>query len=110
MAQPFSVAAVGDDTIAIRRDGPHDAFLIVARLRGAGAVNLMPSRLTPGEDDRHALPGHWRPVLHTEDLRFCPDPIPPDIDSAVGMTIRFHRPCAIVLRSVPEDVSGGSVR
>lgn len=109
-AAAFHVAAIGDDTIVMRRDGPDDAFLIVARLRGAGVVNLMPSRVTSLEDDSNATSGLWRPILHTEDTEFCPDPVPPILDFAAGAaTICFQRPSAIVLKRVRKTSAAGAV-
>ena len=38
-------------------------------------------------------------VLSTEDERFAPDPIPPDIEiESDGVVVRFERPGAVILR------------
>jgi hypothetical protein len=48
------VAALDDETNAIRRDGSHDAFLVVARLKGAGVVDLEDDPFNSMPGDSHA--------------------------------------------------------
>jgi glycosidase len=56
-ASPFQVAALDDATIAILRDGSHDAFLVIARLRGAGVVDFRHGRFSARSSDRAAPAG-----------------------------------------------------
>jgi len=96
---PFYVAALDDATIAIRRGGSHDAFLVVARLMGAGVIELGHGPSSARSSDSDTLAGPWKLVLTSEDSPFSPDPSPPGIDwTEQGMAIRFLRPSAVVLR------------
>lgn len=98
-ASTFHVAALDDATIAMRQDGSHTTFLVVARLKGAGVVDLMHGPLSACPSDTHALMGRWQPVLTSEDPAFSPDPSPPEADyTAPAPTLRFVRPSAVILR------------
>ena len=77
--------ALDDSTVAFRREASEeDAVLVVARLRGDGAV-AVPSLGA----------GRYRTILDTEDPAFASDSRPPVIDMAAG-SIRFARPGALV--------------
>jgi maltooligosyltrehalose trehalohydrolase len=94
----FDVDAVGADTIALeRRSDAGGTLLVVARLRGAGAVGPPPWRA--------AGAARWTVVLTTEDAPFL-DPSErdrhtrPHVDrAAAGPTIVFVRPSAVLLRA-----------
>jgi maltooligosyltrehalose trehalohydrolase len=79
--------AQGDDALVVRRRLASECFLIVVRLRGAGAVDLQPplQRTTRVET-----------VLTTEDPQFAPDPDPPAVSIS---RVDFRRPGAVVLRT-----------
>jgi maltooligosyltrehalose trehalohydrolase len=95
----FHVAAPDDATIAIHRDGPRHAFLLVVRLKGAGVVDLEPGPFDARPSDGDGPPGPWEMVLSSEDPEFSPDPAPPAVNGAEpALTIRFLRPSAVVLR------------
>jgi maltooligosyltrehalose trehalohydrolase len=70
------------------RPGSDRSFLIVARLRGSGAVNA-----------QELAESSWQVVLDTEDAAFALDPAPPAIDY-VGGTVHFRRPGAVVLHTM----------
>jgi maltooligosyltrehalose trehalohydrolase len=72
-------------TIAICRPAADGAYWIVARLKGAGVVDLTASGAP------HAL----ATVLTTEDPEFAVDPQRPSLD---GRRIRFQRPSAVILK------------
>jgi len=76
--------ALDDSTVAFRRDDGHDSWLVVARMRGSGAVRV--PALTSGPS---------RVVLDTEDPAFASDSRPPAIDAGRG-SIDFARPGAVV--------------
>jgi maltooligosyltrehalose trehalohydrolase len=82
------VSVVDEGVLLVRRSAPgRRTLLIVARLRGSGAVN-------PGGG---LLAGHsWLPLLSTEDGAFTNDPRPIASDPASGV-LNFARPGAIVL-------------
>jgi allophanate hydrolase subunit 1 len=66
----------------------------VARLRGAGSIDLAP--LAAARSHRH---GGWQVLLTTEEPLFAPDPRPPQIDvAAAGPAVRFERPGAVILK------------
>jgi Tfp pilus assembly protein PilX len=75
--------AIGDDTLAFVREDEGRRLLVVARLRGSGAVS---PRALGG--------GGWTRVVDTEDPAFAGDPRPIRVD---GGTVEFARPGAIVL-------------
>jgi maltooligosyltrehalose trehalohydrolase len=74
-------APLDDDSVSFKRGSD---FVVVARLRGGGRVNV-----------EHLAGGRWEPVLTTEDDRFAPDARPPRVESTA---IEFARPGAIVFR------------
>ena len=78
--------AVNEDTVMFTRPGRERSFLVVARLRGAGEVQV--NELTCRT---------WQPVLETEDPRFARDPRPPIVDTTRG-SIDFTRPGAILFQ------------
>lgn len=88
-----SARALGPDSILLRRSSPNGPdHLLVARLRGAGAVDLPPETAPAA--------GAWEVVLTTEDPSFAPDPTPPTLEPhGEGMRVRFERPSAILLRA-----------
>jgi maltooligosyltrehalose trehalohydrolase len=68
--------------------------LVVARLRGAGVVDLQGHAFT-----QEAVRG-WVPVLTSEDPAFSPEPAPVEVEcSGIAPVIRFAGPAAIVLRA-----------
>jgi maltooligosyltrehalose trehalohydrolase len=75
--------ALGADSVMVARPGVRQRFLIVARLRGAGRVEV------------RDLAGAWKTLLTTEDPAFAPDPMPIGID---GTAVDFRRPGAVVLQ------------
>ena len=78
--------ALDDSTVAFRRDGEHATFLVVARMRGCGSVQV------PFLRD-----GDYRAIFDTERAPFVEDARPPHADHATG-TIEFQRPGAIVFQ------------
>ncbi|HYT75922.1 MAG TPA: hypothetical protein VEL79_14305, partial [Vicinamibacterales bacterium] len=80
--------ALGDDTIVFERRSPEGtpAFLVVARLRGAGQVTVP-----------ELLDGAWDIVLTTEDQQFADDGMPPAVDHVAGC-IRLARPGAVLFQ------------
>jgi maltooligosyltrehalose trehalohydrolase len=98
----FHVAALDEATIAIRRDGAHETFLVVVRLRGAGAVDVTPALAATGSDTKRAV-RRWMPILTTESPTLSPDPSPPEFEeTATAAIVRFQRPSAIILKSESE--------
>jgi maltooligosyltrehalose trehalohydrolase len=86
--------AVDADTVVMRRADGDDECWIVARLRGAGSIDLAPLA-----ERRSHRDGKWRVLLTTEEPLFAPDPRPPQIDlAAAGPAIRFERPGAVILK------------
>lgn len=101
----FHASALDDATVAMRRDGSHDTFLIVARLKGTGEVDLAHG-LTTRERENPPRIGRWQLVLNSEDPAFSLEPMPPELDLAFeAATVRFLRPSAIVLRQRVSEVS-----
>ena len=87
--------ALDDSTVAFRREADgEEPLLIVARLRGGGAVAVPALR-----------GGGYRAVLDTEDPAFAPDSRAPVVDLAAG-SIHFARPGAVVFSAAPADASG----
>ena len=91
-AGDFEAIGLGEDTILLRREaegGP--SFWLVARLRGAGPVELsIPDR--ESEQDLTV-------VLTTEDSPYAPDPRPPAFAlSGTTPVIDFAGPAAVLLR------------
>ncbi len=82
--------AIDDVTIVIRRSQPGTQFLICARLRDAGRVDLR-AALADG--------GPWRTLLTTEEAAFASDPQPPRIDLA-RRVIDFSRAGAVIFQSI----------
>jgi hypothetical protein len=84
------------DTLAIRRADNGADFLIIAKLRGSGTIDVGTVRLVP-DDNGHR--SGWEVVLTTEDGLFAPDPVPITVDRQPdGPVIHFSRPGAIILR------------
>jgi maltooligosyltrehalose trehalohydrolase len=77
--------ALDASTVAFRRAAGERDVLVVARLRGAGAVSVRALR------DRG-----YATLLDTEDPAFAPDSRPPVVDAANGI-IHFARPGAVLL-------------
>ena len=83
-ARECTAHAIGADTVVFRRDAPGESpVLVVARLRGSGAVSV-PALAAVG----------WSPLLTTEETQYADDPRPPRIES--GGAIDFQRPGAVV--------------
>ena len=82
--------AAGGDTVVLRRAGGGRTLLVVARLRGAGTVDVAAP----------ANPG-WEVLLTTEDAAFCTDPRPIRLESStpLGLRLHFARPGAVVALS-----------
>jgi maltooligosyltrehalose trehalohydrolase len=81
-----------DVTIAMRRTAGNAAYWIVARLKGAGAVDLA------------ATTRALTIVLNTEDREFASDPQPPSVH---GRQVRFQRPSAVILKESERNGAGG---
>jgi maltooligosyltrehalose trehalohydrolase len=78
--------AIPPDAVVMRRQGAADCFLIVARLRGRGAVPIGVAA---------AAGARLESVLTTEEPEFATDPHPPELTPS---TVHFRRPGAVVLR------------
>jgi maltooligosyltrehalose trehalohydrolase len=88
--------ALDADTIAMRRADGGEDFLIVAKLRGAGTIDVGTVHLVSGENQHR---GAWAVVLTTEDALFATDPVPIAVDrQPEGPVVHFSRPGAIILR------------
>jgi maltooligosyltrehalose trehalohydrolase len=94
--------ARGDDAVLMRRTEANESFLVVARLRGRGPVQIGSLPLEGGgHGELGASPrragGSHEPVvvLTTEDARFVDDPQPPQVSRSV---VTFERPGAVVLQ------------
>jgi maltooligosyltrehalose trehalohydrolase len=88
----FDAVALDEDTVAVRRVAEGDAIVVVARLRGAGAVALEPVAGGVAAD------ADWRCLLTTEDARFSAEPEPPVLHlGARPPRIGFSRPGAVVI-------------
>jgi len=90
----FEAKAVDADTLVLRRRGAGGATLLaVARLRGAGAVELRPPLLDPRD-------ATWTPAWSSEDPAFAEDPQPIRVEATKkqGLRIEFARPSALVLQ------------
>jgi maltooligosyltrehalose trehalohydrolase len=94
--------ALDPGTVAVRRaagdsgrdDAPVGPLLLVARLAGAGRVEIPASLL------RGAAPRAWAPRLTTEDAAYAPDPRPVRrADAGDGLALTFARPGAVVLEA-----------
>ncbi len=82
-ADPVDAGTVDDATVFVSRGD----WLIVARLRGAGAVDV------------EAGAGGLTPALTTEDAPFTADPAPIGIERTGGrVRLSFARPSAVVFR------------
>lgn len=95
------VEALDRDTIAIVRESAVSAWLVVARLRGGGAVtaDTLGKLLEPRT-------WKWRCHLTTEDPSYVPEPQPVVVDvSGPVPSIRFARPSAVVF--AVEDAASG---
>jgi maltooligosyltrehalose trehalohydrolase len=91
-------AAPDADTVVIRRgERPGERLMVVARLRGAGTVDLAP--FVDG-----APPGRWAVALTTEDPVFRgPDDAGASFDPVIHpgpgrLVVQFLRPSAVILR------------
>jgi len=83
------VATAGDDALVVEYTGDGRTLLLVARLRGAGAVEPAP----PAGGVRRP-----RPLLSTEDPAFTTDARPVALDPAGHATrLSFARPGAVLL-------------
>ncbi len=81
-------------TVVMRRAADGETFWVVARLTGAGMVDLAPLAEARGEAG-----GDWTLVLSTEDPTFADDSTPPSIDRQGGAPlVRFERPGAVIFR------------
>jgi maltooligosyltrehalose trehalohydrolase len=91
----FTAQAPDEATIVVRRTGAAGVIvLIVARLQGAGTIDLGESDGTRGESVA------WDCLLTSEDVDFSPTPAPPLVDcSGRAPTISFPGPSAVILRS-----------
>jgi maltooligosyltrehalose trehalohydrolase len=91
-AASFRVEALDEGTIAMSRTGSGGTILTIARLKGAGPVELTDALDGPADRQRSRA---WRVLLTTEDAAFSPDPAPPRL--AAPATVQFLRPSAIIL-------------
>ncbi len=92
--EDFAVEALDDDTILmIRTNGAGVSHLIVARLRGAGPVDLGASALVA------AMVGGWTRVLTSEDPAFSAATAV-DVDcSGATPVVWFAGPAAVILKA-----------
>ncbi|MGH9663935.1 MAG: malto-oligosyltrehalose trehalohydrolase, partial [Bryobacteraceae bacterium] len=92
--RPFEILPWEDDSLIAKRSASNgDALLAVVRLRGAGAVEVVPGA---GKE--------WTPILATEDPAFAPDPHPPRI-APDPLTVEFMRPGAVLFRTAQKGES-----
>lgn len=92
-ADRFRVAALGDLTLLLERStaaGP--TLLMVLQCKRGGSIDLSKHPMRTPHAGRR-----WDVLLSTEELRFCGDPRPPQIDAAIPR-IDFQRPGAVILR------------
>ncbi len=91
--------ALGDEAVALCRDGGGAATLVIARLRGEGDL------LIEHNADLVAPRGtRWELALTTEDEGLATDPMPIEVDLGEPESppsVRFRRAGAIVLRAIP---------
>jgi maltooligosyltrehalose trehalohydrolase len=86
--------APDEGSVVIRRAEHGDVFWIVARLKGAGPVDLAPLVEARAEQD-----GAWKVVLSTEEPAYAVDPAPPQIDRQPGgPVVHFVRPGAVIFQ------------
>lgn len=100
----FKAFPLGEETLLLlRADDRGGILLLIARLRGAGVVDLQ------GNPDLQFLKGRpWEVVLTTEDPAFVPDPHIPTIERDREMPrIRFDRASALIVRVHPAHDSEG---
>jgi maltooligosyltrehalose trehalohydrolase len=92
----FEACALDAETIRLTREADvsggavarhREQLLIIARLEGEGTV------VVPDAGSRD-----WQVLLTTEDSDLAPDPMPIEISTRDGITVRFARPGAVVLR------------
>jgi len=93
-AGQVAAVALDAETVAVRRRSTDGGLaIVVARLRGAGEVDLAASGLAP--DART-----WSCRLTSEDPPFSPLSVRPEIDGLPGLPLlRFRGPAAVVLVS-----------
>jgi maltooligosyltrehalose trehalohydrolase len=85
--------APDDDTLVMRPEEGETCW-VVAKLRGAGTVNLPAVVGEPFPDGTG-----WVVLLTTEEPLYAPDPVPIAIDQEPeGPTIHFRRPGAVILK------------
>ncbi|MHC5538976.1 malto-oligosyltrehalose trehalohydrolase [Singulisphaera rosea] len=99
----FKALPLDDGTLLLlRADDRGGNLILIARLRGAGVVDLQ------GNPDLHFLKGRpWEVVLTTEDPAFVADPHVPTIERDREMPrIRFDRASAIIVRVDSYDSEG----
>lgn len=83
-----------DSLLIVRMAGDGAAIAVVARLRGAGGVQLGRATLPRRRARR------WDIILTTEDPKFCEDPQPVTIDlSGAAPHLVFARPGAVIMRT-----------
>lgn len=87
-------ALAWDENILIMRSQAKDGstLVLIARLRGQGVFRSEPGRVFSGVES-------WQTVLHTEEDRFTPSPMPLVIE-VQGNQVGIHFPCpaAVVLK------------
>ena len=95
----FQVKAPDSATITVLRNGRSDSFLCIARLAGSGVVALSRASLSAHKEESDEWDGNWTPVLNSEAPDFTENPAPPLFETTPGgLTVRFLRPAAIVLK------------
>lgn len=85
-----AIQPLGDDTLAVRRDGPLNSWLAIVRLRGGGVVRLDYTGIAQAGENG------WRLVWTTEDPCFAADGRPPAVRQP-PLEIDFQVPGAVVL-------------
>ncbi len=80
--------------VALQRVGSTRSYLVLVELRGPGRVEI-------GALDLPKTEARWRPVLTTEEARFCADakPIACRFDEALP-NVEFVRPGAVILEKI----------
>jgi maltooligosyltrehalose trehalohydrolase len=85
----------GGKGVVLRRRGPGADILVVVQLRGSGKAEL--AALDLGESA-----ARWRPILTTEEPRFCADPVPVACRlEGPRPELEFGRPGAAILEKAP---------
>ena len=88
--EDFTAVPLDEEALQLEyRVAGQPRYWVVVQWRGEGRHSLL-----TGESD------HWETIISSEDNRFCPDPLPMDIQrSGSRLTLHFKRPGALVLKT-----------